>query len=69
VLERVTVPEQYTPVVLTRGDFAVIQSRLPPDVGVVRDHDENVILLPGPFAPCVAPIVGAGGKRAAPVSR
>lgn len=70
---RLFVPGAQTPIVLSRKDYELLTVRVdalwaaetagrPPLTGIARE-DSVVVLLPGPYAACVAPAVAAGGEE------
>jgi 4-amino-4-deoxy-L-arabinose transferase-like glycosyltransferase len=72
---RLFVAGAQTPIVLSRKDYELLTVRIatlwtahgetasrPPLTGIARE-DSVVVLLPGPYAACVAPAVAAGGEE------
>ncbi len=60
-----------SPVILQRADYETLYQKLQPDTpelletlrdGAVRYDNNIAILLPGPYAPCVGPVLEAGGR-------
>jgi hypothetical protein len=75
VRQRLFAAGAQTPIVLSRTDYEVLSVRVdalwkdrgetatrPPLTGIARE-DTVVVLLPGPYAACVAPAVAAGGEE------
>jgi hypothetical protein len=76
--QRLFVAGAQTPIVLSRKDYELLTVRIaalwaalqgeadsgsrPPLTGIARE-ERAVVLLPGPYAACVAPAVAAGGEE------
>jgi len=70
VIDRLTTVDGPSPVILQHADFDTLKEALagrPDMLAILKDdavrYDENIaFLLPGPYAPCVAPVLAAGGR-------
>jgi hypothetical protein len=70
VIDRFTTVDGPSPVILQHADFDTLKEALagrPDMLAILKDdavrYDENIaFLLPGPYAPCVAPVLAAGGR-------